>query len=190
MQAKHVHLDVQRVATRCLGLFGLLESKPSVELVKQLRFCFIKGPSPVSIVACKALVDIAMWHGPQELDKAMGLELSSVLHENKMTFSPVNLCDMKEDLNVELLQLLYSGLNMNNGTESLDMHENESVQAVLAEGFAKILLLSENYPGIPTSLHPLFLSKLIILCFSNETKELLRWVTLWLQIYDSLFFFI
>ena len=188
MQAKHVHLDVQRVAIRCLGLFGLLEGKPSAELVKQLRFCFIKGPSSISIVACKALVDIAMWHGPQEVDRVMGLELSSLPHENKMTSSPVNLGDMNEDLNVELLHLLYSGLDLNNWTKSVD--ENESVQAILGEGFAKILLLSENYPSIPTSLHPLFLSKLIMLYFSNETKELLRWVALWLQISDSLFFFI
>ncbi|KAL6320258.1 hypothetical protein AAG906_005334 [Vitis piasezkii] len=172
--AKHVHLDVQRVATRCLGLFGLLERKPSVELVKQLRFCFIKGPSSISIVACKALIDIGMWHGPQEVDRAMGLELSSLLHENKMTFSPVNLCDMNEDWNVELLDLLYAGLNVNDWIKSVDMDENESVQAILGEGFAKILLLSENYPSIPASLHPLFLSKLIILYFSNETKELQR----------------
>ncbi|CBI38660.3 hypothetical protein VitviT2T_024458 [Vitis vinifera] len=172
--AKHVHLAVQRVATRCLGLFGLLERKPSVELVKQLRFCFIKGSSSISIVACKALIDIGMWHGPQEVDRAMGLELSSLLHENKMTFSPVNLCDMNEDWNVELLDLLYAGLNVNDWIKSVDMDENESVQAILGEGFAKILLLSENYPCIPASLHPLFLSKLIILYFSNETKELQR----------------
>ncbi|WJZ91043.1 hypothetical protein VitviT2T_010152 [Vitis vinifera] len=172
--AKHVHLDVQGVATRCLGLFGLLERKPSVELVKQLRFCFIKGPSSISIVACKALIDFGMWHGPQEVDRAMGLELSSLLHENKMTFSPVNLCDMNEDWNVELLDLLYAGLNVNDWIKSVDMDENESVQAILGEGFAKILLLSENYPSIPASLHPSFLSKLIILYFSNETKELQR----------------
>ncbi|KAL6337964.1 hypothetical protein AAG906_005933 [Vitis piasezkii] len=172
--AKHVHLDVQRVATRCLGLFGLLERKPSVELVKQLRFCFIKGPSSISIVACKALIDFGMWHGPQEVDRAMGLELSSLLHENKMTFSPVNLCDMNEDWNVELLDLLYAGLNVNDWIKSVDMDENESVQAILGEEFAKILLLSENYPSIPASLHPSFLSKLIILYFSNETKELQR----------------
>ncbi|KAJ9697279.1 hypothetical protein PVL29_009184 [Vitis rotundifolia] len=172
--AKHVHLDVQRVATRCLGLFGLLERKPSVELVKQLRFCFIKGPSSISIVACEALIDIGMWHGPQEVDRAMGLKLSSLLHENKLTFSPVNLCDMNEDWNVELLDLLYAGLNVNDWIKSVDMDENASVQAILGEGFAKILLLSENYPSIPASLHPLFLSKLIILYFSNETKELQR----------------
>ena len=185
MQAKHVHLAVHRVATRCLGLFGLLERKPSVELVKQLRFCFIKGPSSISIVACKALIDIGTWHGPQEVDRAMGLELSSLLHENKMTFSPVNLCDMNEDWNVELLDLFYAGLNVNDWIKSVDMDENESVQAILGEGFAKILLLSENYPCIPASLHPLFLSKLIILYFSNETKELQRWVALWLPISDS-----
>ncbi|KAJ0755234.1 putative nuclear condensin complex subunit 3 domain-containing protein [Helianthus annuus] len=35
--AKHIHLDVQRAAVRCLGLFRLLERIPSEDLVKQLR---------------------------------------------------------------------------------------------------------------------------------------------------------
>ncbi|XP_052197858.1 uncharacterized protein LOC127804849 isoform X2 [Diospyros lotus] len=104
--AKHVHLDVQRVATRCLGLFALLERKPSEEIVKQLRLSFVKGSSSVGVMA-------------------------------------------------------YAD-------------ESESVKAVLGEGFAKVLLLSENYQGIPLSAHPFLLTKLIRLYFTDESKELPR----------------
>ncbi|KAA8547693.1 hypothetical protein F0562_004122 [Nyssa sinensis] len=172
--AKHVHLDVQRVATRCLGLFGLLERKPSEELVKQLRLSFVKGPSPISVMACKALVDLGMWYGPQEVDKSMGQDLSSHLRDHATVFHPVNLCDTNEDLNIELLDLLYAGFGRYDGGKSAEAFENESVQAVLGEGFAKILLLSENYPSIPASSHPLLLAKLISLYFSDKNKELQR----------------
>lgn len=58
--ARHVLLDVQMVSIRCLGLYGLLQKKLSDELVKQLRFSFVKGPSPISAMACQALIDLAM----------------------------------------------------------------------------------------------------------------------------------
>ncbi|XP_028059947.1 condensin complex subunit 3-like [Camellia sinensis] len=174
MQAKHVHLDVQRVATRCLGLFGLLERKPSEELIKQLRLSFVKGPSPISIMACKALLDLAMWHGPQEVDKAMGQDLSSRLKDHDIVSCTVQMSDTNGDLNFGLLDLLFAGLERDDWVKSADADEHESVQAVIGEGFAKILLLSENYPSIPSSLHPLLLAKLIGLYFSDETKELQR----------------
>uniref|UniRef100_A0A5B6ZJY2 Putative condensin complex subunit 3 n=1 Tax=Davidia involucrata TaxID=16924 RepID=A0A5B6ZJY2_DAVIN len=172
--AKHVHLDVQRVAIRCLGLFGLLERKPSGELVKQLRLSFLKGPSPVSVMACKALVDLGMWHGPQEVDKSTGHNLSSNLRDREFFFHPVNLCDTNGDLTIELLDLLYAGLDRSDWGKSAEADENEPAQAVIGEGFAKILLLSENYPSLPASSHPLLLAKLISLYFSDETKELQR----------------
>ncbi|CAK7338996.1 unnamed protein product [Dovyalis caffra] len=171
--AKHVHLDVQRVAIRCLGLFGLLEKKPSEELLKQLRLSFAKGPAPVSIMACKALIDLAMWHGPQEVDEAIGLDHSSKFQDGKMAFDFVDFSDADENLNVELLDLLYAGFDRNDWGD-VETEENETVQAALGEGFAKILLLSENYPSIPTALRPLLLAKLIKLYFSNETKDLQR----------------
>ncbi|KAK9041247.1 hypothetical protein V6N11_016357 [Hibiscus sabdariffa] len=172
--AKHVHLDVQRVSVRCLGLFGLLENKPSEELIKQLRVSYVKAPSPVSTVACKALFDIGMWHGPQEVDRTLGLNLSSQLEEATMPSSPVNFSDTDGDLNIKLIDLLYAGFATKNWGRALENDDSESVQAVLGEGFAKILLLSENYPSIPSSFHPLLLSKLISLYFSNESKDLLR----------------
>ncbi|KAL4363502.1 hypothetical protein GQ457_04G022490 [Hibiscus cannabinus] len=172
--AKHVHLDVQRVSVRCLGLFGLLENKPSEELIKQLRISYVKGSSPISTVACKALFDIVMWHGPKEVDRALGLEFSSQLEEDTLPSSPVNFFDTDRDLDIKLVDLLYAGFATKNWGRALENYDSESVQAVLGEGFAKILLLSEKYPSIPTSFHPLLLSKLISLYFSNESKDLLR----------------
>ncbi|KAL6959606.1 hypothetical protein U1Q18_039760 [Sarracenia purpurea var. burkii] len=172
--AKHVHLDVQGVATRCLGLFGLLQRKPSDEVVKQLRLSFVKGPSPISVMACKALFDLALWHGPHEVDKAMGQNLSSQLRDHATISFPVEMSDANGDLNVELLDLLFAGFDKGDCGRSADSDENDSIQAVLGEGFAKILLLSESYPNIPASSHPLLLAKLISLYFSDETKEMQR----------------
>ncbi|KAE8668940.1 glutamate-ammonia ligase family protein [Hibiscus syriacus] len=170
--AKHVHLDVQRVSVRCLGLLGFLQNKPSAELVKQLRISYVKGPSPISTVACKALFDIGMWHGPQEVDRALGLDFSSHLEEDTLPSSPANFTDMDGDLDIKLVDLLYAGFATKIWGRTLENDDSESVQAVLGEGFAKILLLSEKYPSIPTSFHPLLLSKLISIYFSNESKDL------------------
>ncbi|KAL5574585.1 hypothetical protein UlMin_016284 [Ulmus minor] len=172
--AKHVHLDVQRIAIRCLGLFGLLEKKPSKEVVLQLRLSFVKGPSLISTMSCKALNDLAMWHNPHEVDRALGQDLSSELQDSEVASSPVTVSDTDESLNTKLIDLLYAGIGKDDWGDILASDENESVQAVLGEGFAKILLLSENYSSISTSLHPLLLSKLINLYFSDETKDLLR----------------
>ncbi|KAJ7964464.1 Condensin complex subunit 3 [Quillaja saponaria] len=171
--AKHVHLDVQRIAIRCLGLFGLLERIPSDELVKQLRRSFMKGPHPISIEASKVLIDLGMWHGPQELDRVLGQDLYCQQRDDKKGFSPVNFTDLDEDSNVETLDLLYAGFEKEEWQNSLT-DEDDSVHAVLGEGFAKILLLSESYPSIPATLHPLLLSKLIIFYFSNVTEHLQR----------------
>ncbi|KAL0396425.1 UNVERIFIED_CONTAM: hypothetical protein Scaly_0090900 [Sesamum calycinum] len=112
MQAKHASLDVQRASVRCLGLFGLLERKPSENTVKQLRCSFVKGPPSITIMASKALLDLGIWHGPDEMDKAMKSNLSSQLHEHKMSASPVEFGHGNEDLDIELLDLLYADSNM------------------------------------------------------------------------------
>ncbi|KAM1061153.1 hypothetical protein FF1_025679 [Malus domestica] len=172
--AKHSHLEVQRIAVRCLGLFGLLEKKPSQELVKQLKLSFIKGPAPISIVACKALFDLGMWHNPQEVDRVMGVDISPQCQDYDITSSPLNLSDTDGISSIKLLDLLYAGIMKDDWDSSLASDENESIHCALGEGFAKILLLSENYQGMPASLHPLLLSKLITLYFSNESKDLQR----------------
>ncbi|XP_050364582.1 uncharacterized protein LOC126783205 [Argentina anserina] len=172
--AKHSHLDVQRIAIRCLGLFGLLEKRPSEELVKQLKVSFVKGPGPISIVACKALFDLAMWHQPQEADWGMVQNMSSQIKDYEMNYCPLDISDMDANSNPRLFDLLYAGLIKDDWDNSLESEDNDSVQGALGEGFAKLLLLSENYQCIPACLKPLLLSKLIILYFSNESKELHR----------------
>lgn len=174
MQAKHVHLDVQRVAIRCLGLFGLLERKPSEDLVKQLRLSFIKGPPPISREACRALVDLMMWHGPQEIDKAQGNDHSTQFENQKVDSLPTNGSDMEESVNTDVLNLLCGGFDRDDWAKAVN-DENESICAVLGEGFAKMLLLSDKYPSISKNSQASVLRRLICLYFSNETKELPRY---------------
>ncbi|KAF1894935.1 hypothetical protein Lal_00022429 [Lupinus albus] len=181
--AKHAHLSVQRIAVRCLGLFGLLERKPSVELLKQLRISYMKGPHPISIEACKALMDLGMWHDPQEVDRVLKPDNSSQINCDKKTFSPVNFSESEGDLDVGLLDLLYGGFEKDDWASPLTSNEDECVYAVLGEGFAKILLLSEKYPSIPDSLHPVLLSKLIYLYFSDVSEHLQRWLKQCLSVF-------
>nr|GEV13526.1 condensin complex subunit 3 [Tanacetum cinerariifolium] len=172
--AKHIHLDVQRAAIRCLGLFGILERNLSEELIKQLRLSFIKGPSLVSSMASKALMDLATWHGPHEVDKALNRDLLSQFRDQSKTIDPVDWSDTNEDFDIELIDLLYAGFDRLDFSKPSEADDGESVHAVLAEGFAKILLLSENYPSIPVSSHPLLLTKLINLYFNSKTSDFQR----------------
>lgn len=171
LQAKHAHLDVQRVAIRCLGLFGLLEYLPSEELIKQLRVSYIKGPDPISIEACKALFDIGMWHGPQEVDRLLMHDHASQIQCDKNFFCAVNFSDPEGNPNVGVLDLLYGGFEIDDWGDLSICNEDECVLAVLGEGFAKILLLSQFYSSVLASLHPVLLSKLITLFFGEETES-------------------
>ncbi|KAL8550153.1 hypothetical protein ACS0TY_008830 [Phlomoides rotata] len=170
--AKHANLDVQRASVRCLGLFGLSERKPSENLVKQLRCSFVKGPSTVTVMASKALLDLAVWHGPEEMDKAMNCELSSHLHDLKISPIPVDFCNESEDLDIKLLDLFYAGLEHEWGDLG-EVDESQSIQDILGEGLAKILLLSNKFP-LEASTHHLLLAKLIKLYFITEYEEFQR----------------
>ncbi|KAL6507656.1 hypothetical protein OROGR_023851 [Orobanche gracilis] len=171
--AKHSNLDVQRASIRCLGLFGLLERKPCEHIVKQLRLCFVKGPPTVTIISAKALLDLGIWHGPDEMDKAMNCTLSSLLRDPKMSLSPTKCCNGSEDLDIELLDLLYAGLEHDWG-DFVEVEDNQSIHDILGEGLAKILLLSNKFPGSHHSTYHLLLAKLITLYFSSENAELQR----------------
>ncbi|KAJ1258904.1 hypothetical protein BS78_10G111600 [Paspalum vaginatum] len=172
--AKQNHVDVQRAALRCLCLLGLLENTPNAELVKQLRLSFINGPDLVSAMACKALIDLVTWHGPQEIDRVIGIELSDPRYE-KSQFTQVDLSDMNDDdLSIGVLDILFSGFYKDDWEFSLEGDNHDNVPTILGEGFAKILLLSENFASIPADLHIIILAQLIRLYFSEEIKELER----------------
>uniref|UniRef100_A0ACD5ZVA3 Uncharacterized protein n=1 Tax=Avena sativa TaxID=4498 RepID=A0ACD5ZVA3_AVESA len=171
--AKQNHVDVQRAALRCLCLFGLLQNQPGTELVKQLRSSFINGPDLVSAMACKALIDLVTWHGPQVLDQAIGIEPDA--NDEKTQFAPVDISDLKDDdLNVGVLSILFSGFQKDDWEFSLEGDNHDNVPTILGEGFAKILLLSENYASISSDLHPVILAQLVRLYFLEGTKELGR----------------
>ncbi|KAJ8428900.1 hypothetical protein Cgig2_024969 [Carnegiea gigantea] len=172
--AKHLNLDVQRVAVRCLGLYGLLERKPSEEVVNQLVLSFVKGPSPVSLLAGEGLIDLLMWQGPQEVDRVIGQDALLQVRDRRVDLT-ADLCRKNCDVNLGVLDLLFAGLGSGVLSKTMDSDENEYVKAALGEGFAKILLLSENYPSIPASLHSLILVKLINMYFSEENHELQRY---------------
>ncbi|GER47076.1 condensin complex subunit [Striga asiatica] len=171
--AKHSNLDVQRASVRCLGLFGLLEKKPSEVTVKQLRLSFIKAPPMVAIVSAKALLDLGIWHGLDEMDRAMNCNLSSQLRNNTTSLAPLDFCNESEDLDIELLDLLFVGLGHDWGDFG-EMEDNQSIQGILGEGLAKILLLSNKFSGSRVSTHHLVLAKLVSLYFSSENDELQR----------------
>ncbi|KAL3630411.1 hypothetical protein CASFOL_023395 [Castilleja foliolosa] len=171
--AKHSNLDVQRASIRCLGLFGLLERRPSENIVKQLRLSFVKGPPTVTIMSAKALLDLGIWHGTDEMDKAMNCNLSSHLRDHKVSQTPVDFCNGSEDLDIELLDLLYAGLE-HDWDGFVDVENNQSIHGILGEGLAKILLLSNKFGGSHASTHHLLLAKLINLYFSSENEELQR----------------
>ncbi|XP_073310091.1 uncharacterized protein [Primulina huaijiensis] len=171
--AKNVHSDVQRAAIRCLGLFGLLERKLSTDLIKQLRCSFVNGPSTLTIMASKALLDLGIWHGVDAIDTSMNCNMSSQLHPETPP-TPVKLCDGFDELGTELLDLLYVGLENHDLGASVDVEENISIQGILGEGLAKILLLSDKFPGTSVSTHHLILAKLINLYFGSESGVLQR----------------
>ncbi|PKA62735.1 hypothetical protein AXF42_Ash018943 [Apostasia shenzhenica] len=171
--AKQSHLDVQKAATRCLCLFGKLERRPNEDIIKQLRLLFIDGPKPVSVMAAKALLDLAAWHGPEEVDRAIGVDIqpSSIASTE---FKPLDFSDTESIANIGVINLLYAAMEREIICEPDQSDDEENLHAVLGEGFAKFLLLGQRYPSIQACLHPLILSRLIILYFSDETKDMHR----------------
>eukprot|EP01018_Ginkgo_biloba_P038171 Gb_36529 [translate_table: standard] len=177
--AKHIHVEVRRAATRCLGIYGLREKKPSEQLVRQLRLAFCKGPSPVRIMAAKALFDLCMWHGAGVVDRAInigpGLDPTGDAGTKfpSSTAAAGEIIDGDEDTGLMLLDLLSSGLDRDEWDEHGDMGDTEIARGVIAEGFAKLLLQSKLHPDI-MAMQSSLVAKLICLYFSDETKELHR----------------
>ncbi|KAL6631341.1 hypothetical protein ACP70R_028191 [Stipagrostis hirtigluma subsp. patula] len=125
-------------------------------------------------MACKSLIDLVTWHGPQTIDQAMGIELPDASYE-KSQFTTIDISDLNDDdLNIGVLDILFSGFHKDDWEFSLEGDYHDNVPTILGEGFAKILLLSENFACISTDLHTVILAQLIRLYFSEETKELER----------------
>lgn len=171
IQANNIHADVRRVSVRCLGVYGLLERKPSEVIVKQLQRSLISGPSSVNVMACKALFDLAAWHGIHELDVSISLDQTNICGE-KNSFISVDL-NASEDLPVGLLDLLHSVLDRNELAQGTELND-DTIEGTLGEGFAKLLLLSDRYPSLSPSLHHILLGRLIKIYFNSEYASLER----------------
>ena len=144
-------------------------------MINQLVLSFVKGPPLVSLLACEGLIDLLMWHGPQEVDRVIGQDVFSQVQDSRVDLT-ADFFHENCDVNLGVLDLLFAGLGSGVLFKTMDPDENESVKAALGEGFAKILLLSENYPSIPASLHCLILVKLVNMYFSGENHELQRYI--------------
>ena len=167
-------MDVQRVAILCLGLYGLLERKPSEEVVNQLVLSFVNGPSALSFLAGEGLIDLLMCNGLQEVDKVIAQDVLSQVQDSRVHLI-ADLCYKDCDANLRVLDLLLAGLGSGVLLKTMDPDEDQSIRASLGEGFAKILLLSENYPSIPAFLRSLTLVKLVNMYVSEENHELQRY---------------
>ncbi|CAI8603755.1 unnamed protein product [Vicia faba] len=87
-----------------------------------------------------------MWHSPQEVDRVLNHEVPSQLNCDNMYFCHVNFSDFEGDSNsnVDILDLLYGGFENEGWVNPLTSNEDECIYAILGEGFAKVLLLSDN----------------------------------------------
>jgi condensin complex subunit 3 len=161
------HVNVQRAALRCLCLFGLLQYKPSIELVKS---SFINGPDLVSAMAPKALINLVTWHGPQVLDQAIGTEPDA--NYEKTQFALVDISDLNDDdLNVGVLSILFYGFYHKYDWEFILEEDNcDNVLTILGEGFAKVLL-RENYKYILRLASCYYSSTCKIIYFLEGTKN-------------------
>ncbi|KAI5062946.1 hypothetical protein GOP47_0021493 [Adiantum capillus-veneris] len=159
--AKHIHPEIQRSAVRCLGMFCTREAKPSLQAVKQLRLAFLSGISPSQRMSSKALFDLCMWHGAQVLDRGISLCLTDD-------------GDPKGDCGLPILDLLAQKLDIIDteqeqvvGSEAGD---GETLQGILAEGFAKLLLQSKVFSDI-IPLQQAVLTKMLRSYFDEQTRS-------------------
>ncbi|GLJ51847.1 hypothetical protein SUGI_1101390 [Cryptomeria japonica] len=173
--AKYINVEVRRAAVRCLGVYGIREKKPGEQVVRQLRLSFCNGPSPVRVMAAKALFDLCMWHSPTVVDIAIGIGpgLGCVSQPHGVETDGAGEVIDDGDSGLIILNLLLSGLDRDDWDEHGDLGDIETTYGILAEGFAKFLLQSKMYPDL-SSMQPTILTKLICMYFSEDTKELHR----------------
>ncbi|KAK8937759.1 hypothetical protein KSP40_PGU004248 [Platanthera guangdongensis] len=140
---KQVHLDVQRAATRCLCLFGLLERRPSKDIVNQLRQLFINGPTPVRAMVTKALVDLATWHGPEEIDRALELDPEQLMSATTEC-STVDLLNSENIASTGVINLLQTALERDHLWSSSYSDHDTFVRTALVRIFPPNFQISEN----------------------------------------------
>ena len=92
-------------------------------MVNQLVLSFVKGPSPVSLLAGEGLIDLLMWHGPQEVDRVIGQDALLQVRDSRVDLT-ADLCHKNCDVNLGVLDLLFAGLGSGVLSKTMDSDEN------------------------------------------------------------------
>ncbi|CAK9882254.1 unnamed protein product [Sphagnum jensenii] len=157
--AKHFHPEVQKAGVRCLGLFQLLASKPSLSVVTQLRRSLFSSFETVQIMAVKATFDVLLWCGAASLDRVPPNHPVSVIGDDEMvTRKPL----------MELLMNLLESAPIEEKPDELV--ESETVGGLVAEGFAKVLLQSKAFKDVQT-IEDILFAQLICLYFNGDMNN-------------------
>eukprot|EP00250_Pteridium_aquilinum_P000880 c11059_g1_i1 orf=140-3382(+) len=166
--AKHIHPEVQRAAVRSLGIFCTKETKPSLQAVKQLRLALLNGIGLIQKMASKALFDLCMWHGAHVLDRGMGLKVPSVE-------APTEVADPESESSIleVLAQMLDRDDMKQEQMAGIEAGDGETLQSIIAEGFAKMLLQSKDFSDILPLQQSVF-TKMLRLYFTEETRSVPR----------------
>ncbi|CAM6036363.1 unnamed protein product [Sphagnum compactum] len=167
--AKHFHPEVQKAGVRCLGLFQLLASKPSMSVVIQLRRSLLSSFETVQIMAVKATFDILLWCGAASLDWVMGIgiDLAPVPPNHPVSVIGDDEMVMRKPL-MELLMNLLESAPIEEKTDELV--ESETVGGLVAEGFAKVLLQSKAFKDVQT-IEDILFAQLICLYFNGDMNN-------------------
>jgi condensin complex subunit 3 len=187
--AKHFHPEVQKAGVRCLGLFQLLASKPSMSVVTQLRRSLLSSFETVQIMAVKATFDVLLWCGAASLDRVMGIgiDLAPVSEPSKAGVQvppnhPVSVIgDDEMVMRKPLMELLMNLLESAPIEEKPDeLVESETVGGLVAEGFAKVLLQSKAFKDVQT-IEDILFAQLICLYFNGDMNISPRFVSVTLH---------
>ncbi|KAF3630803.1 hypothetical protein FXO38_26944 [Capsicum annuum] len=102
------------------------------------------GPSSITVMASKALIDLGLWNGPNVVDKAMNQDLSSQLQDHKINLSDIKFSigrnfwlAMQKCLSkafMPVMRSLWPGIN-GNATGSTYVASNMRKSAIQASRF-------------------------------------------------------
>ncbi|CAM6100840.1 unnamed protein product [Calypogeia fissa] len=179
---KHLHPEVQRTGVRCLAMFCSLERSPSPRAVEQLRICLQSGIPQVQKMALKGVFDVILCHGAASIDQASSQEPDLGLPTPRPRPPGVHIPDFsgteaqraeqseRRALRLPILEILDECLHgeilVEDGQDQTEYIN--SMIAVAAEGFAKLLLQNKRFPEV-RQIQERIVDELLMLYFSDNT---------------------